>query len=436
MNKLNAFIITFLLLGANALYAQKTRDAAPTSADRTSPVFDPSQIWVLPDMTPPEIHCLNGLSVNLMPTGMIDLWSSDFLAYVTDNETPVSDIKLAVRKAGSGTGFPADGNGLPIQQVTYECAEQGNQAIELWAKDLEGNTAFCTTTVIVLDNLQNCDAGQGLVEVCSFADEFGVEEVEYEITAEDAAGDPIHVWEVSSNGCSTFNYPLGSNGTITPVKDDNPLNGVTSFDWVLIKKHILGIEPFTSPYQWVAADINGDRVIDLQDSVDHYRLILGIYNELPNNTSWRFIPEDYQFPSPNPLSEPFPETWEFSNLQEATSVVFVAVKIGDVNGSAVANNFQGVVDEREQPAISRQTIRSTPNPTSDGFTLSFETKAQETTQFRLFDLSGRLTYELTQNLNEGSQTLNIPAQAMPESGIYFWKMNVGGVQYTEKVIRW
>lgn len=436
MNKLNSSLVLLLLLGASALQAQKTRKAAPPQADRLGTVYDPTQIQVLADLIPPEIQCLNGISVNLMSTGMIDLWSSDFLSYVSDNETPVNEIKLGVRKAGTGIGFPADGGGLPLQQVTYECAEQGTQHIELWAKDGDGNTAFCYTTVIVQDNLQNCNTGQGLVEVCCFNDAFGVEEVVYEITAEDASGAPINVLEFASNGCSNFDYPLGSNGTITPTKDDNPLNGVNTYDWVLIKKHILGIEPFTSPYQWIAADINGDRVIDSQDSVDHYRMLLGIYTEFPNNTSWRFIPEDYQFPSPNPLSEPFPETVEFTNLQQAINVVFVAVKVGDVDGPIAPNNFQGVIDEREQRSIQQQTIRSTPNPTSDGFSISFETHQNETTQFRLFDLSGRLTFESIQNLNEGQQTLNIPADAMRESGIYFWKMNVGGVQYTEKVIRW
>jgi hypothetical protein len=37
------------------------------------------------------------------------------------------------------------------------------------------------------------------------------------------------------------NVPLDATFTIAPEKDDNPLNGVTTYDLVLISKHILGI---------------------------------------------------------------------------------------------------------------------------------------------------------------------------------------------------
>jgi len=49
--------------------------------------------------------------------------------------------------------------------------------------------------------------------------------------------------------------------SIEPQKNDNPLNGVSTFDLVLISKHILGITKFDNPYQYIAADANkSDRV--------------------------------------------------------------------------------------------------------------------------------------------------------------------------------
>ncbi|MEO1628799.1 MAG: redoxin family protein, partial [Bacteroidota bacterium] len=40
-------------------------------------------------------------------------------------------------------------------------------------------------------------------------------------------------------------------------KTGNPLAGVSTYDLVLTSKHILGIEPFSSPYRHLAADVNG-----------------------------------------------------------------------------------------------------------------------------------------------------------------------------------
>ena len=86
------------------------------------------------------------------------------------------------------------------------------------------------------------------------------------------------------------------------MKDDNPLNGVSTYDLVLISKHILGLAPLNSPYKMIAADANKNNSITTTDIVEFRKLILGIYNELPNNTSWRFVDAEYAFPNPaNPF---------------------------------------------------------------------------------------------------------------------------------------
>lgn len=117
------------------------------------------------DVTPPEVVCLNGLSVNIMPTGMIQLWATDFLQYTSDDVTPWDQIQLSLRKAGSGSGFPLDANGLPVQNLVYNCGEMGSREVELWARDLAGNVAYCTTILLVQDNATNCDgiAPQGVL---------------------------------------------------------------------------------------------------------------------------------------------------------------------------------------------------------------------------------------------------------------------------------
>jgi hypothetical protein len=120
---------------------------------------------------------------------------------------------------------------------------------------------------------------------------------------------------------------------VTLYKKNDPLNGVSTFDLVLINKHILGIESLDSPYKMIAADANKSNTISTTDIVELRKLILGIYTELPNVTSWRFIREDYSFPNPaNAFADlPLPETAIVPpNVND-----FVAIKVGDVNGNAV-----------------------------------------------------------------------------------------------------
>jgi hypothetical protein len=62
--------------------------------------------FVVKDCKAPTVVCHNGLSVNIMPTQMVQLWATDFLQYAEDNCTPPTytagpnQLKYAIRKAG------------------------------------------------------------------------------------------------------------------------------------------------------------------------------------------------------------------------------------------------------------------------------------------------------------------------------------------------
>ncbi len=121
---------------------------------------------------------------------------------------------------------------------------------------------------------------------------------------------------------------------VRPSKVDGAVCGVTTYDMVLISRHILGIALLDSPYKMIAADVNDSHTISTLDLVDIQRLILLLYEDFPNNTSWRFVDALYDFPDPtNPWAEVFPEN-VYVNPYDATqaySVDFVAIKVGDVD---------------------------------------------------------------------------------------------------------
>ncbi|MEZ4919840.1 MAG: T9SS type A sorting domain-containing protein, partial [Saprospiraceae bacterium] len=300
------------------------------------------------DCKKPTVVCLNGLSVNIMPTGMITLWGSDFLQYGEDNCTPADQLVYGVVESDQSTGsFPVDAQGNPLLNVTFDCSELGPQPVQLWAMDAAGNADFCETYVIVQDNGGFCDPNSVAVAgVLATEAQDGVEDVSVELVSNSAQG-PLTASILTDNtGVFGFQIPLGSDYTVTPLKDDNPLNGVTTYDLVLISKHILGLEPLGSPYKMIAADANKSNSITTFDIVEFRKLILGIYNELPNNTSWRFVDEDFEFTDPgNPFIDQFPETISGADIQSASvEEDFVSVKIGDVNGSAIANSLMNTDD--------------------------------------------------------------------------------------------
>ncbi|MBK8558239.1 MAG: T9SS type A sorting domain-containing protein [Lewinellaceae bacterium] len=128
-------------------------------------------------------------------------------------------------------------------------------------------------------------------------------------------------------GCDTI--------TLTPYRNDNPLNGVTTFDLVLISKHILAIDTLDSPYKLIAADANHSNTITTFDIVSLRRLILGIDTVFSSNTSWRFVPTDFVFAHPEfPFMDNFPESLLINTSADPyTGANFTGIKIGDLNGT-------------------------------------------------------------------------------------------------------
>ena len=131
--------------------------------------------------------------------------------------------------------------------------------------------------------------------------------------------------------------------TIRPSKNDDPSLGISIADAIPIQRHVLNISPIPSPYQMIAADVNGSGSITTFDIVTLRRMILGTINEFPNEVpSWRFIPANFSFPNPtNPFESGIPDQYTFLLTDPQIDLDFIAIKIGDVNRSALGNNFRG-----------------------------------------------------------------------------------------------
>lgn len=155
-------------------------------------------------------------------------------------------------------------------------------------------------------------------------------------------GDPVSNVEVSlydsngtligsqtaMNGNYSFNgLTLGNAYELAFTKDNDPLNGVSTFDAVITARHILGITPFDTPEKIIAADVNLTNSVTTLDILLIRRVILNIEQEFPVLPSWRFI-ESTTAPGTN---NRFSLTLNMSN--EIFDVT--GIKLGDINGSVV-----------------------------------------------------------------------------------------------------
>ena len=152
----------------------------------------------------------------------------------------------------------------------------------------------------------------------------------------DNQGNQIASVTTGADGLYTFTdlFP-GFQYNITLTKNDAPLNGVTTFDQVIMVRHILGVAAINSPYYLIATDVNNSQSLTTFDAVLLRRVVLGISNEFPV-LPWRFLRADYTFNNPaNPFAEANALANTFVLNGNLSGFDFIGIKTGDTNDSAI-----------------------------------------------------------------------------------------------------
>ncbi len=325
------------------------------------------------DKKKPTPVCYQGLSISLMPsTGMATLQATQFDAGSYDNCTAYANLKFRIESpATKGTVSTTPPSAT---ELNVNC--KGLKLIRLWAIDEAGNADYCDTYVDVQYPWEGAP-GAAVVSACppvSGADDANIAgaiktEAGSSMTA-DVSVTPLGF----SNPLYTFpgkaiflgGVNKGSDVKITAKNDANPKNGISTFDLVLINKHILGAQLLDSPYKKIAADVNGSKTITTADLVELRKLILGINDKFTNNTSWKFIDKKQALTTANVFTTGASETINIANIQgDVLDADFVAVKIGDVNASAATlgaprnNNATVAIVAEDQAVKAGQEVRMT-----------------------------------------------------------------------------
>ncbi len=303
--------------------------------------------FVVRDCKAPTPYCVGGLVVELMPmdedgdgqpdSGMVEIWANDFNAGSFDNCTDEDDLVFL----GS---IGEDNFAEATADLVFDCSNQGQNDIFMYVQDEAGNVDYCLTTVFI----------ESVDNVCgNTIDELTVSGA---LATENDA--PVAGVDVSlNNGTATVSdlngaYSLvAENGTdITVIPEyDVYDNSVTTFDLLIIRKHILTTELLDSPYKMIAADVNNSGTITAADLVIARQVILGMATSYTNNNAWAFVDAAYEFPADWTLTDGYPAVASFNNVSGSIEDVnFVAVRIGDVNGTF---GFADEADERNSMII-------------------------------------------------------------------------------------
>ncbi|MBN8680731.1 MAG: T9SS type A sorting domain-containing protein [Chitinophagales bacterium] len=185
--------------------------------------------------------------------------------------------------------------------------------------DIRGNSA--TETMALLE----AKIGDLIPKNCTVTDPFGeaLEEVEMNI---DAAGFDSTFLVSGTYDLSDVASLQNRSYTLKPTRDGHP-SGLTTYDLVLISKHILALEPLQCPWQIIAADVNCSGSVTTFDIVNARKVILGIENNFPCG-SMRFMPDS-------------------AAVSNGKCQSFIGVNLGDVNAGPCTDSLNAPTLERK-----------------------------------------------------------------------------------------
>ena len=311
----------------------------------TSPLFSQTPCGV------PTIVCQDAIAESFLRVnngGVTTVWTTDMLSGRLNDDCTSPDslyrrlvIVPTAKKILNANGYPTNGG----KSWTFTCADYKASpdsaiAMELWTYNDSGKIASCTAKLRLQDNAGVCSGAGGIGDSTLIVN-IETENKEFVNNAIVSLYDSTRTLlaqHTADQGYIFNGLQPGKTVFVSASKNDDPLNGVTTYDIALIYKHILGISPLNSPYKIIAADVNKDGDITAADVLAIRKLILHITDQFPNgNTSWRFIDASYIFLHPE---NPFPDQPNVGTNQSVRipgEVKLIAIKVGDVNGSAIPN---------------------------------------------------------------------------------------------------
>lgn len=294
-----------------------------------------TQVVTVQDCQPPNMICRNGITQSLDNNCSMTINALQYILSISDNCTPTNQIQYGLRRAGTGVGFP------PFDTLQYHTCDQGTNIVEVWSKDANGLTNSCSNYVLVQDNSSTCPCIQNSniqVKGCArTALNTKLNNYRLNATVQGTGANGAFTKQKTANStdsCFTVlidNLPLALTGKLTLrlSRTDNLTNGVSAYDLILISRHILNLEPITSFYQTLAADVNRSQTVTTFDIVEIRKTLLGVVDTFPAVPSWQFVR-----PVPNPSN-----IIAFADLKDTFQIQYTNLS-GDV--TAAGFNWIGI----------------------------------------------------------------------------------------------
>jgi len=418
----------------------------------------------------PVPYCLADLNVVLMPqdtdgngtidNGMVEVWAKDLNI---GSYHPCNSYQLKF-------SFSADIND---KVRMFNCDNVGYNTVQMWVTDTRGHQSYCLVNINVQNNganipdckpdigakdvvfgLANDESEEPLSEVIITAkDRFPlyeyvtdvVETVEY-ITLDsfyNQAGSLIHIYDTVTSSDTVVvdsfgrinvlnlytdelgrfysnEIPIGRNYEFTAYRGDD-MSLINGSDLSLLANHIFSDAPFNNSYTYLAADINEDKIVNIEDYKILKDLINGEEDEWPQERQWVFYSKKgMDDMTSQPLDDNLSEMVEVPYLSgQGNRIDFMGILKGDLTRyEAVSQAQERVLDYRSTDINNEVTLF--PNPFKNK--LNIQGPEGVEIQVEIYSLTGK---KILQRVLTSNTEVEIDDNELP-NGTYMYRAVING----------
>ncbi len=338
------------------------------------------------------------------------------------------------------------------QPFRYNCDSIGIRTLKIWVIDEAGNKDFCIVKLSLQDNQGMCPKKvepappqSGTLLIAGLL-----------LTIENNPLDSVAMQLIDSSSSKNImtsgKYKFtslykGKSYTVKPFKGKDFLDGVTNEDYNLLINYIQGREILFNPYQLLAADIDGNDTIDMDDAfLLGYYLLKGNAGVPGTQPSWRFASKSFDLSLLDLDSKSIaivPKQILYKKLDSIDiNGDFVGIKIGDLDlsiydtVSTVSTKSKNQLETR-QPATIAGTIldhKVFPNPFHQKVSILFHVADEGNFDFSLYNIQGQKVFAQSLYSTSGLNQFELSATAFNLPGIYFYTLQDNFKSFSGKLV--
>jgi hypothetical protein len=251
---------------------------------------------------------------------------------------------------------------------------------------------------------------------------------------------PENIFKQSSkeNGVFAYDAILSENANymLKCIDKELPLKNIDKNDIDLLTAYLVDNSVFTEAWQYIAADIDRNKKIDINDLNLLIQYVKGDISIL-HADQWSLINWDSSIAQYKSDILTTAKSWNtYTNVTaDINNVEFKMIQIGDLikivfdEDGNVTDIFNANQRSREESDLSLY-----PNPFTDRLILKVNSAIEQENEFILSDINGKIIDKTNFHLGIGDNILSYNGSHL-QSGLYIYQLNSGNNVSTGKVIK-